>query len=211
VPRNIKISLLVMGAVTVASIAYFLVIAQRIRSTAGIEEETSFGEAEVPAYEPTDPPVEVRLFLPGTNNDVLLRTRNTTIFASADVRGRARQIVDHLIGGVDDEDIFYRLPDETRLNQVFVSPEGTAYLDFNNALSDNHPGGVLPEQATIYAIVNSLTYNLPEVDRVKILIGGVEKETLRGHCLLLLPLELDLSITDIAPLAMLSNQSLFNR
>jgi len=34
---------------------------------------------------------------------------------------------------------------------------------------------------------------------VKILIGGVEKETLAGHCLLLLPLEMDLSITNVAP------------
>jgi hypothetical protein len=34
---------------------------------------------------------------------------------------------------------------------------------------------------------------------VKILIGGVEKETLAGHCLLLVPLEMDLTITDVMP------------
>jgi hypothetical protein len=34
---------------------------------------------------------------------------------------------------------------------------------------------------------------------VKILIGGVEKETLAGHCLLLLPLEMDLSISNVLP------------
>jgi hypothetical protein len=61
----------------------------------------------------------------------------------------------------------------------------------------NHPGGILNEQATIYSIVNSLAYNLPEIQQVKILIGGVEKETLAGHCLLLLPLQMDLSITDV--------------
>jgi hypothetical protein len=31
------------------------------------------------------------------------------------------------------------------------------------------------------------------------LIGGVEKETLAGHCLLLLPLTMDLSLTNVAP------------
>jgi hypothetical protein len=47
--------------------------------------------------------------------------------------------------------------------------------------------------------VNSLTYNLPEIQEVKILVGGTEKETLAGHILLLLPLYLDLSITDVPP------------
>jgi len=46
--------------------------------------------------------------------------------------------------------------------------------------------------------VNSLMYNLPEIRQVKILVGGAEKETLAGHCLLL-PLVIDLSITDVTP------------
>jgi hypothetical protein len=54
------------------------------------------------------------------------------------------------------------------------------------------------EQATVYSIVNSLTYNLPEIRQVKILIGGAEVETLAGHCLLL-PLAMDLSISDVPP------------
>ncbi len=63
----------------------------------------------------------------------------------------------------------------------------------------NHPGGVLNELATIYSIVDSVAYNLPEIKQVKILVGGVEKETLAGHCLLLLPLEMDLSLTNVMP------------
>ena len=53
--------------------------------------------------------------------------------------------------------------------------------------------------ATIYSIVDSLGYNLPEIKQVKILIGGTEKETLAGHCLLLLPFQMDLSMTDVMP------------
>ena len=71
-------------------------------------------------------------------------------------------------------------------------------MDFSIQISANHPGGILNEQATIYSIVNSLTYNLPEIRQVKTLVGGAEKETLAGHCLLL-PLEMDLSITDAPP------------
>ena len=75
---------------------------------------------------------------------------------------------------------------------------GMAYVDFSSTISANHPGGMVNEQATVYSIVNSLTYNLPEIRQVKILVGGAEKETLAGHCLLL-PLGMDRSITDIAP------------
>ena len=187
-----------MSLALAGSLLYFFSVARTIGSGNVSAEEPVFSEPDLPLYEPNDPPVDVKLFLPATSNDVLLRTRDVTIFASARIENRARQLVEHLITGVDEEEFFGRLPEGTRLNQVFVSEDGTAYLDFNSSLSENHPGGVLPEQATIYAIVNSLSYNLAEIDRVKILIGGAEKETLAGHCLLLLPLPADLSITDIA-------------
>jgi hypothetical protein len=195
--RRIKIGLGVMALVTAGSLMFFLDLTDRIRAVEDPSLEAGFGDEETPLFEPSDPPLGVKLFWPATSNDLLLRTRDVTIFASAAVGNRVRQIVDQLIRGGDTQ-FFGNLPEGTRLVEVFVSEQGTAYLDFNSAISDNHPGGVLPEMATIYSIVNSLTYNLEEVERVKILIGGVEKETLAGHCLLLLPLELDLTISDIA-------------
>jgi hypothetical protein len=80
---------------------------------------------------------------------------------------------------------------------LFFSSQGIAYVDLSNTISTNFTGGVLNELATIYSIVNSLVYNLPEIKQVKILIGGTEKETLAGHCLLLLPLSADLSLSNV--------------
>ncbi len=91
------------------------------------------------------------------------------------------------------------MPKDTKIQDLFISEQGIAFIDFTNTISTNHPGGVLNELSTIYSIVNSLTYNLEEIKQVKILIGGVEKETLAGHCLLLLPMEMDLSITTVNP------------
>jgi len=197
--RPMIISLGIMVVLTVLSVLYLFDVTEMVQSTAGVEDEdTAFGEPEESLYDPTDPPIEVRMFFPATNNDVLIRTRTMTIFESAELENQARQIVDTLITGEGSSDLFSQLPPGTRLNQMFISQDGVAYLDFSSELSDNHPGGVLPEQATVYSIVNSLTYNLDGIDQVKILIGGIEKETLAGHCLLLLPLQTDLSITDIA-------------
>ena len=194
--RSFLISLVLTGVVAVAALSFFY-FDGGVRLDPGLETEEVFEEAVEPLYAPTDPVIEIRLFFPGRNNDVLLRTRNVMIFASVELENRIRQIVEKLILGGDDTDLFGSLPPDTRLNEVFLADQGVVYLDFSSAISDNHPGGVLPEQATIFSIVNSLTYNLEAIDRVKILVGGTEKETLAGHCLLTLPLEMDLSISDM--------------
>ncbi len=196
--RSLSISLLLLVVVASLTALYFFSIEGSLRPDPESETDPVFEEAVEPLYAPTDPAIEARLFFPGNNNDVLLRTRDLTIFDSLEIENRIRQIVEKLIQGGDDPDLFHRLPPDTRLNEVFVAENGVVYLDFNIAISDNHPGGVLPEQATVYSIVNSITYNLEAIDRVKILVGGTEKETLAGHCLLLLPLEMDLSISDMA-------------
>ena len=196
--RNVWISLVLVIVIATLSAFYLFDVADNLQQASESETDLIFEEAAEPLYAPTDPPIEMRLFFPGTSNDVLLRTRDVTVFASAEIENQVRQIVNQLIEGAEDRDLFGRLPTDTRLNDVIVGDDGVVYLDFNSALSDNHPGGVLPEQATIYSIVNSLTYNLDGIDRVKILVGGTEKETLAGHCLLLLPLGIDLSISDMA-------------
>ena len=205
--RSLTISLLLMVIVAALSALYFFIVVGAVGQNPDSDTDPVFAEAVEPLFGPTDPEIEVRLIFPGNDNDVLLRTRDVTIFASVDIENRVRQIVEKLVEGGDDADLFHKLPPDTRLNEVFVADDGVVYLDFNSAISDNHPGGVLPEQATIYSIVNSLTYNLEAIDSVKILVGGTEKETLAGHCLLLLPLEMDLSISDMAPGGTLSTPS----
>ena len=52
-----------------------------------------------------------------------------------------------------------------------------------------HAGGSLEEIFTVYALVNALTSNLPEIRAVQILIEGQEVDTLAGHVDLRHPLE----------------------
>jgi hypothetical protein len=162
-------------------------------------EENPFAPPTPPLYKPTDPPMMVKVFFPAAAGEPLLSTEDHTIFQSAEVENRARQVLQKLQEGPQTDTMFASLPKDTKVQDLFISMEGIAYIDFSNTISTNHPGGVVNELATIYSIVNSLTYNLPEIKLVKILIGGTEKETLAGHCLLLLPLGVDLSITTIPP------------
>jgi spore germination protein GerM len=80
------------------------------------------------------------------------------------------------------------IPAGTALRGVYLGDGGAAYVDFTGPIRANHPGGSLNELLTVYAIVSSVTANLPAVTAVQILIDGREADTLAGHVDLRRPL-----------------------
>jgi len=198
-PRRVKLGLIVLGIGFAITLGLFVDIVGRIQSMVrnSEPEENPFSAPPPQLYNQTDPKMDVKLFYPGTGDTAILSTEDQMIFRSAELANRARQILQKLLEGPQKSGLFPSIPKDTKLQEVFIDDTGTAYVDFSDTISANHPGGISAEQATIYSIVNSLTYNLKEIRQVRILVGGAERETLAGHCLLL-PLELDLSMTDIA-------------
>ena len=201
-PRHIVIGMIVLGVGLAIAVGFFVDVVGRVQSLMKNDKETEenpFKAPPQPLYAPTDPPLAVKIFFPQTSGDALLTAEDQTIFKSAELANRARQILQKLQEGPHSETMSESLPKDTKVDDLFISEQATAFIDFSSAIAANHPGGVLNEVATIYSVVDSITYNLPEIKQVKILVGGVEKETLAGHCLLLLPLEMDLSMTNIMP------------
>jgi hypothetical protein len=198
-PRHIKIGLIVIIVGFAVSSGLFVDLAGRIRSLVNEREtpENPFTPPPETLYSPSDPPMTVKIFFPSLSREVLLEAEDQNIFKSAQLVNRAKQILQKLQDGPHTESMIPALPKDAKVQEIFVSETGIAFVDFTNNISTNHPGGILNEQATIYSVVNSLTYNLPEIREVKILVGGTEKETLAGHCLLLLPLPMDLSVTNV--------------
>jgi len=200
IPRHLKFGVIALAIGFVITLGLFVDVVGRIQSMVQQKEPEGnpFTPPAAPLYEQTDPPMTVKVFFPGMQEDIILSGEDQTIFRSAELANRARQILQKLLEGPKTAGLYPSLPKDTKLQEVFIDGMGLAYVDFSSPISANHPGGMLNEQATVYSIVNSLTYNLPEIRQVKILVGGAEKETLAGHCLLL-PLGMDLSITDVAP------------
>jgi len=200
IPRHLKFGVIALVIGFIITLGLFVDVVGRIQSMVQQKEPEGnpFTPPAAPLYEQTDPPMTVKLFFPGMQEDIILSAEDQTIFRSAELANRARQILQKLLEGPKTARLYPSLPKDTKLQEVFIDGMGLAYVDFSSPISANHPGGMLNEQATVYSIVNSLTYNLPEIRQVKILVGGAEKETLAGHCLLL-PLGMDLSITDVAP------------
>ena len=86
------------------------------------------------------------------------------------------------------------IPPGTMLRAFYITERGDAFVDLSPEVSTMHPGGSTNELLTVYAIVNAVTVNLTSVERVQILIGGKQADTLAGHIDLRRPFERDTSL-----------------
>ncbi len=90
-------------------------------------------------------------------------------------------------------DLVPTIPASAQLRDLFITKEGTAYVDFSEELKSQHTGGSTGEIATVYSIVNTLTLNFPQIKRVQILVNDQMVDTLAGHLDLSRPLSQDLT------------------
>jgi len=102
------------------------------------------------------------------------------IAAADDSLTRARIILEHQLGAAPSP-LESPFPAGTALRAVYLTPNGDAFVDLNREVTRAHGGGSLDELFTVYALVNVLTTNMPEVSAVQILIEGREVDTLAGH------------------------------
>ncbi len=134
-----------------------------------------------PASAPGEPNHrEVVLFFERSADDSLGPERRR-ILLTPSVADQARQIVGELIAGPEAKGLLPTVPKQTTVLGVYLDKSGTAYLDLSDEFVSMHPGGSSDEMATVFSIVDSLTYNLPEIRRVRFLVAGEERDTLHSH------------------------------
>ncbi|MBI4596141.1 MAG: GerMN domain-containing protein [Candidatus Tectomicrobia bacterium] len=98
-----------------------------------------------------------------------------------DQKQLAQELIKELTITGEEKNKLKSLPKGTKLNYLFISQEGIAYLDFRGEISRNFSGGALEEYLTIYALVDTLVYNMKGIVKIQILIDGKEAATLAGH------------------------------
>ena len=106
----------------------------------------------------------------------------------ADTLARARAITEHQLSEAP-APLMSPFPEGTRLRSVYLAADGNAFVDLSREVTTSHSGGSLDELFTVYALVNALTMNVPEIRAVQIMIEGREVDTLAGHIDLRQPLE----------------------
>jgi hypothetical protein len=197
-PRHIQFGLLAFAVLIIAGVSYYFDLQDRIRELVRPPTESTHSfVAEKPVFPPSAPLRKARLFFPSVIKDGLLEAEEREIHSSDAVSIEAKEIIAELVKG-SREGRGVAIPAQTKLREVFVEGEGLVYVDLTREIADAHPGGLTQEVSTIYAIVNSLTENIPAIQRVQILIDGSEAETLAGHVGISQPFGRDLSMTNLA-------------
>jgi len=175
--RSKPILVAVLFVVLVGLVAFFLRtgVTESLRGTPGAPAPGTAAEGSAPER----PLKKVTLFFP-RELDGLLAPEEREIPADASPVREAEEAVAELVKGPRG-DLIAPIPPEARLVRLFITRDGTAYADFNRELAEKHPSGTEAEMATVYSIVQSLTFNFPSIKRVFLLIDGEERETLSGH------------------------------
>ena len=97
-----------------------------------------------------------------------------------DTKGEARSVISALIRGFDENPKIRRLIPKIR-GCMNVKIEGnTAYVNITSAMIKNHPDGRVPEQLTVYSIVNSLT-SISGIDNVQFTVDGKIRRDFMGY------------------------------
>jgi len=177
--RNILIALLIISLAVIA----FLIITHKPRTTPPSKTEKETTSTPIPEEEASSFPENFRqvyVFFQSSNGPFLVPEKRR-IFATNSITDQAKQALGELIKGPEIAGHLPTVPRRTRINELYLSPYGTAFVDLSSEFATGQAGGTEEELMAVYSIVNTLTINFPSIRRVKFLINGRERDTLRGH------------------------------
>ncbi len=149
---------------------------EKVRRRAEVAEAKA--PAPPPAAEPSARRTVTLYFL--SDADDLLHAESREIAAGPSAADEAERALAELVKG-STAGLVSPLPPETRVRQVFITKEGTAYVDFGREIMEKFSYGSTSELAAVFAVVDTLAANFKTVRKVAILVEGAEKETLGGH------------------------------
>ncbi len=180
-----RVRLLVGLALAVMAAAiYFPILRRRVQRAARLQQQSAEQARReltltLPAN-PGQPRVKTKLFWASSTEDGALVPTTVDLPLSDDPVLRAKQVLNTLLAGPVDTEL-RTLPPDAALLEFYLLPDGTAIADFSEALATSTPSGIQSEQLAVDSIARTLEADVPQVQRMRILIHGQEMETLAGH------------------------------
>ena len=180
-----RVRLLIGLALAVMAAAiYFPILRRRVQRAARLQQQSEEQARReltltLPAN-PGQPRVKTKLFWASSTEDGVLAPTTADLPLSDDPVLRAKQVLNTLLAGPVDTEL-RTLPPDAALLEFYLLPDGTAITDFSEALATSTPSGIQSEQLAVDSIARTLEADVPQVQRMKVLIHGQEMETLAGH------------------------------
>jgi hypothetical protein len=173
-----------MVLAVIAAAIYFPFLRKRVRRAARLqqqsEEQARRELTQAIPVNPSDPRVKTQMFWISDSDESMLAAVTIELPLSSDPVLRSKQVLNTLLAGPVDTEL-RTLPPDAVLLAFYLMPDGTAIADFSEALATSIPSGIESEQLAVDSIMRTLEANVPQVQRLKILIHGQEVETLAGH------------------------------
>lgn len=183
--------LITAGTCAVLSVVVLMVLLTVRRKQPAMPAAAAAAPSPVAAA-PQGRKIKAQLFYVSDDGMRLVGVERDVPYAEAAV-DQAREILNAQVAPVADP-LVSAVPAGTVVRALFLTEGGQAYVDLSRDAATAHPGGSLNEMLTIYTIVHALTFNLPAVTAVQLLVDGKEVDTLAGHVDLRRPLSKNLQL-----------------
>jgi len=134
-----------------------------------------------PLAPPVAGPTERVVLFIAHDDDGTLRGESAQIPMPSGRQQRAEELLRALLSRYLDKDSPHPLGPGADIRSAYIVDPGVAVIDLNSAFADSHRSGVLVEQLTIASMIETVTANVPNLLKVKILVEGKERDTLAGH------------------------------
>ena len=108
------------------------------------------------------PGEDLSIWFASSQEDALMLEKATCSLQTSSTE-RAKTSLQALIAGPK-TGALRTLSADASVREVFIDDQGTAYVDFSEALSQTHPGGPWSEMLTLRSIMQTLVANVPEIE-----------------------------------------------
>lgn len=130
----------------------------------------------------------VDLYFPGSWG--ALQAERHELAAGATPAESISAVVAALLAGPRDGRLQAPLPSSVTLRKVYLTAEGTVFLDLESADGEPPPAsGSQREVLAVYSLVNTVLLNFDEVERLVLLWNGRQLKTFAGHLDTMRPLK----------------------
>lgn len=174
VPRNLVISFTILLVSIFAMGIYVLSLKHKVESI-----------SPSPDFQPLAPPergkMEAASLYVAYDDDGVIRREDVYIALPEETEDRARAVIRALLKRYQDKPSPHPLSAGSDIKDVYIVNRNLAVLDFNADFARGHRSGVLLESLTVATIIETLSANVPQITKVKILVDGKEQATLAGH------------------------------
>lgn len=175
IPRNVQITLALLLVAILGSGIYILALRGRTQENLRRASDLHPVGPQVGGSNGT-----IRLTI-AYDDDGVFRSREFSSTLPIEPGARAREILETLIAQYVNKLSPHPLAEGSAVKSVFLVNQRLAVLDLNQAFADGHRSGIMVEDFTVISLIDTLAANFPEVEQVKIVVEGKERETLAGH------------------------------